>query len=189
MVMMRRIGTIERLQVQTGTLKRGPKRAIYDPVNLVEVERLRLEPAGGFGLLPDGSEIMDAHHKQHPYTQAKRKKGSGFSLNFVTYYEAMWRQFAGEVPLGCGGENLLIRTLPAVDLAEVLDVVVAKGLVLVGETGQGAVDGGGHYDALPAVFVLCAWGGGTGRFAPTNHHQGNIAIFDRATWLVRGVCG
>ncbi len=106
---MRTIGTITRLQIQRGSLKRGEKPTrVYDPTPLVSVPALSVTPEGALGASPDGADawIVDVHHRAHPHT--KNEDGlHGISLGFTAHYDAMRKHFGGKLELGCAGENII----------------------------------------------------------------------------------
>src|SRR5436305_14193628 len=67
---MRELGRIVRLQIQRSSLKTGDKPTrVYDPMPLLAVDRLALGPDGALGAGPDGSWLVDGHHRAHPRTQ------------------------------------------------------------------------------------------------------------------------
>lgn len=104
---MRTIGTVTRLQIQRGSLKRGEKPArLYDPAPLLSVPALNVTPDGAFGGSPDGAWIVDVHHRAHPDT--KNEDGlHGISLGFTSHYDAMRERFGDRVQVGCAGENII----------------------------------------------------------------------------------
>jgi len=106
---MRTIGTITRLQIQRGSLKRGEKPTrVYDPTPLLSVPALNVTPEGALGASPDGADawIIDVHHRAHPYT--KNEDGlHGISLGFTAHYDAMRQHFGGTLEVGCAGENII----------------------------------------------------------------------------------
>lgn len=106
---MRTIGTVTRLQIQRGSLKRGEKPTrVYDPAPLLAVPALNVAPEGALGASPDGSDswIVDVHHRAHPYT--KNEDGlHGISLGFTSHYDAMRQHFGSKLEVGCAGENII----------------------------------------------------------------------------------
>lgn len=104
---MRTIGTVARLQVQRGSLKRGEKPTRwYDPAPLLTVPALNVTPDGALGGSPDGTWIVDVHHRAHPST--KNEDGvHGISLGFTAHYAAMRDHFGDRVEVGCAGENII----------------------------------------------------------------------------------
>jgi hypothetical protein len=104
---MRTIGTVARLQIQRGSLKRGEKPTrLYDPAPLLAVPALNVTPDGALGGSPDGTWIVDVHHRAHPST--KNEDGlHGISLGFTSHYAAMRDHFGDRVEVGCAGENII----------------------------------------------------------------------------------
>jgi len=105
---MRTIGTITRLQIQRGSLKRGEKPTrVYDPTPLLSVPMLSVSPEGALGGSPeDETWIVDVHHRAHP--QTKNEDGlHGVSLGFTSHYAAMRQHFGDRLEVGCAGENII----------------------------------------------------------------------------------
>jgi len=106
---MRTIGTVARLQIQRGSLKKGEKPTrLYDPTPLLSVPALNVTPDGALGVSPDeaGTWIVDVHHRGHPDT--KNEDGlHGISLGFTSHYAAMRQHFGDRVEVGCAGENII----------------------------------------------------------------------------------
>jgi MOSC domain-containing protein len=106
---MRTIGTVARLQIQRGSLKRGEKPTrVYDPTPLLSVPALNVSPDGALGVSPTDDEmwIVDVHHRAHP--QTKNEDGlHGISIGFTSHYAAMQEHFGAQVAVGCAGENIL----------------------------------------------------------------------------------
>lgn len=115
---MRQLGRIVRLQVQRSSLKTGEKPTRrYDPAPLLSVDRLVIGPDGALGEGPDGSWLVDVHHRAHPLT--KNEDGAhGVSLGFTSHYAKMRERFGGRITLGCAGENIIVETEGWVALAE-----------------------------------------------------------------------
>src|SRR5262245_25171792 len=106
---MRTIGTITRLQIQRGSLKRGEKPTrVYDPAPLLAVPALSVSPDGALGASPYDPDawIVDVHHLAHPLT--KNEDGlHGISLGFTSHYTSMREHFGDRVAVGCAGENII----------------------------------------------------------------------------------
>ena len=107
---MRELGCIVRLQIQRGSLKTGEKpNRVYDPAPLLSVDRLAVGPDGALGQGPDGSWLVDVHHRAHPGT--KNEDGAhGLSLGFTSHYATMRDRFGDRIALGCAGENIIVET-------------------------------------------------------------------------------
>lgn len=108
---MRTIGTVVRLQVQRGSLKRGEKPTrVYDPAPLLAVPALSVSPDGALGVAASDDEtwIVDIHHRMHPHT--KNEDGlHGISIGFTSHYDAMREHFGDKVSVGCAGENIIAQ--------------------------------------------------------------------------------
>src|SRR5207244_1675063 len=107
---MRDLGRIVRLQIQRASLKTGEKPwRVYDPTPLLAVSRLAVGPDGVLGEGPEGSWLVDVHHRMHPST--KNDDGAhGLSIGFTSDYALMPERFADRVTPGCAGENVLAKT-------------------------------------------------------------------------------
>ena len=128
---MRDLGRIVRLQIQRGSLKTGekPNRA-YDPAPLLCVERLAVGPDGALGQSPDGSWLVDVHHRAHPVT--KNPDGvHGLSLGFTSHYALMRERFGNRIALGCAGENIIVETEGRIAIEQ-----LEGGVALVGRDGR-----------------------------------------------------
>ncbi|HET8713229.1 MAG TPA: hypothetical protein VFM23_06045 [Gemmatimonadales bacterium] len=129
---MRTIGTVTRLQIQRGSLKRGEKPTRhYDPTPLLSVQTLAVSPDGALGASPDDPEswIVDVHHRVHPKT--KNEDGlHGISLGFTSHYGAMREHFGDRIAVGCAGENIIAhaeRRLTYDELAGGVAIVAPDG--------------------------------------------------------------
>ncbi len=107
---MHELGRIVRLQIQRSSLKTGEKPTrTYDPAPLLSVDRLLVGPDGALGEGPDGSWVVDVHHRAHPRT--KNEDGAhGVSLGFTSHYARMRDRFGDRITLGCAGENIIVET-------------------------------------------------------------------------------
>ena len=106
---MHEIGQITRLQIQVDSLKSGQRPyQTYSPTNIRSVVTLRLTPQGAWGILPDGTTVMDAHHENH--RAGKNRGHNGLSLNFTAHYGRMQQRFGEHIEIGCAGENIVVET-------------------------------------------------------------------------------
>ena len=102
------IGCVVRLQVQTGSLKRGERpHRVYDPRALAEAPLLRISPRGPAGEL-DGEIILDVHHVDHP--ASKSEPGREASFGFTSHYAKMRQTYGEHLATGCAGENVLVES-------------------------------------------------------------------------------
>jgi hypothetical protein len=128
---MRELGQIVRLQIQRASLKSGEKPTrVYDTRPLLSVERLAVGPDGALGQAPDGSWVVDVHHRAHPRT--KNEDGAhGLSLGFTSHYGLMRDRFGDRITPGCAGENILVTAEQRITVDE-----LARGVVLLTASGQ-----------------------------------------------------
>lgn len=116
----RRLGPIVLLQVQRTPLKvpGGP----YDPWPLLAVGEAAIGPEGMAGF-HDGAWVLDAHHAAHP----ARRGGAGraVSIGFTGHYRLMAERF-GSVPVGIGGENLIVEAPGRLYLRDLLGTVLVR---------------------------------------------------------------
>ena len=131
---MHELGRIVRLQVQRASLKTGEKPTrVYDPAALLAVARLAVGPDGTLGEGPDGSWVVDVHHRAHPHT--KNPDGAhGVSVGFTSHYALMRQRFGDHLTPGCAGENILVETTGRVALDD-----LARGVACVAADGQEVV--------------------------------------------------
>jgi hypothetical protein len=115
---MRDIGPIVRLQVQRSALKTGakPDRA-YSPAPLLAVDRLWMTPAGVLGGGPEGTWVVDVHHREHPASR-NEDGGHGVSLGFTAHYARMRHRFGERIVPGCAGENVIVESAARVTLED-----------------------------------------------------------------------
>lgn len=128
------IGPLTRLQIQRSSLKTGEKpNRRYDPSPIQAVDQLWISPDGALGRSPDGSWLVDVHHRAHPRT--KNEDGEhGISVGFTMHYAAMRDRFGHQITDGCAGENLLAaadRMFSFDDLGGGMAVVDREGRELV----------------------------------------------------------
>lgn len=91
-------------------MKTGEKPARrYDPAPLLSVDRLLIGPDGALGAAPDGSWLVDVHHRAHPLTK-NADCAHGVSLGFTSHYARMRDRFGDRITLGCAGENIIVET-------------------------------------------------------------------------------
>ena len=115
---LRYVGTVARLQIQRSSLKIGQKPyRVYDTSPLQSVEQMSVSPDGAIALLPDGQEIIDVHHREHPKSQYAGV--NGLSIGFTSHYTRMRARFGDHLFEGCAGENVLIDTSELTELSDV----------------------------------------------------------------------
>ena len=108
------IGQVVKLQVHR---RRQRDEGVYRLDPLAEVSTLRLTPDGSIGF--DGvSWVVDSHHRYHP-EGATHRPGRALSIGFTSHYENIWNRFT-PIPLGAGGENLIVSSDEVVSEAELV---------------------------------------------------------------------
>lgn len=117
----RLLGPIVRIQVQRDPLK---TRGIgYDPAGILAVNEAAIGPQGIVGR-HDQSWVLDTHHAAHPRSQAGGRRA--LSIGFTGHYDRMAQRF-GAAPLGCAGENLIVKTTDRVMPPDLTGVLVVRG--------------------------------------------------------------
>ena len=125
------LGPIVRLQIQRSSLKTGEKsQRVYNPAPLLSVNELWVTPAGALGRAPDGTWLVDIHHRAHPET--KNDDGAhAISVGFTGHYDEMRQRFGTRIELGCAGENLIAETPQRVALDQ-----ITSGLAVLAPDGS-----------------------------------------------------
>lgn len=121
---MRELGRVVKLQVQTGSLKHGPKREQYDPVHLIEVPELEITEWGVIGW-QEGMTIQDVHHQD--YMTEKGYTGSNLSFNFTSHYDQIRGRYGNHIWSGCGGDNIVFAAATPITLAELQGELILEG--------------------------------------------------------------
>jgi hypothetical protein len=116
----RLLGPIVLLQVQRQPLK-GSGR--FDPGPILAVEEAWVGPLGLAGR-HGGAWVLDAHHAAHP--AGRGGGGRPLSIGFTGHYRLMGERF-GRVPLGIGGENLVVAAEGRLRLEDLAGEVVVRG--------------------------------------------------------------
>lgn len=98
------VGRIVLLQVQRRRLKGS---GVYDPGPLIASDRMLLTREGAL-VEVDGGWMIDAHHASHPERPHWSSRAT-VSVGFTAHYQKIESRF-GKVPLGVGGENIIVET-------------------------------------------------------------------------------
>ncbi|MFH1330508.1 MAG: hypothetical protein ABIJ48_07665 [Actinomycetota bacterium] len=115
------LGPIVLLQVQRLPAKAPEGR--YRPAAILAVEEAWVGPQGLAGF-HDGAWVLDAHHAAHPAGRGGGRRA--LSIGFTGHYRLMEARF-GQVPLGIGGENIVVQAEGRVYLKDLLGTVVVRG--------------------------------------------------------------
>lgn len=101
--MPERLGTVVRLQIQRGPLRRD---GVYDPAPLLAVEHAMVSARGMVGW-SGGGWMLDVHHADHPEVRGRGLRA--LSMGLTSHYRVMAERF-GDVPVGVAGENVIVDT-------------------------------------------------------------------------------
>jgi hypothetical protein len=167
------LGQIVRLQIQRSSLKTGAKsQKVYDPAPLLSVDELWITPAGALGRAPDGSWIVDIHHRAHP--QTKNEDGAhAISVGFAGHYSEMQERFGSRIALGCAGENLIADTPERVSLDR-----IASGLAVLAPDGRERL----RFDVLKVAHPCRPFTGwALGRLVEPEVLKDNLQFLDDGT--------
>ncbi len=111
------LGRVALLQVAPVVPKfAGLTHERYDPSPLRTVPRVLLSERGVVGITPDGEQILDVHHMNHP--RSRFRGANAISVGFTSHYARLREQFGAHVVDGCAAENILITSSDRVTLDE-----------------------------------------------------------------------
>lgn len=167
------IGRLVRLQIQRSSLKTGEKpNRVYDPEPLLDVAEIWVSREGILGRGPEGSWVVDVHHRAHPET--KNDDGlHGISVGFTGHYEAMRERFGGRIVPGCAGENLIAETSGRVPLDR-----IAGGLAVLAPDGRERL----RLDVLQVAHPCRPFTGwALGRHVEPEALKGHLQFLDNGT--------
>ena len=104
----RELGRVKLVQVQpSGLIIETPAGYYYDASRRVEVDRLLITSMGIEYTTPEGEQVLDIHHINHP----DKAYGNDdlISIGFTSHYNAMRNQFGEHMVDGIAGENIIIE--------------------------------------------------------------------------------
>ena len=105
---MHDLGRVKLVQIQpSGLIIDTPSGGFYDVSRRVEVDRLFIAPKGISATLPEGENVLDIHHIDHP--DKAYDNDDLVSVGFTSHYEAMRTRFGEHMVDGAGGENIIIE--------------------------------------------------------------------------------
>ncbi len=105
---MRELGSVKLVQVQpSGLIIKTPSGYFYDATRRVEVERLHITSLGIEAATPEGKQVLDIHHIDHP--DKAYDNDDLICIGFTSHYEAMRRRFGEHMVDGAAGENIIIE--------------------------------------------------------------------------------
>lgn len=104
---MRDVGVIKFVQVQRSPMKIWTEEdRVYRTDPLQIVQQLRLMPEGIIGVVDDGSEVIDAHHADHP--ESRNRGMNGISIGFTQNYGKIRGRFGDHIVDGAAAENIIV---------------------------------------------------------------------------------
>ena len=127
---MRILGNIAGLRVQTASLKVGEQGRRYDPGALRAVAALTLDDGGVTGWTAEGVRVDDVHQRDHPRT--KYRGENGISVGFSAHYATMRAHFGEHLIDGIAGENILVNSSRMIGLEDLSHgLLIRRGGALV----------------------------------------------------------
>ena len=167
------IGRLVQLQIQRSSLKTGDKpHRVYDPAPLLSVAEIWVSPDGILGRGPEGSWVVDVHHRSHP--QTKNEDGlHGISVGFTGHYDAMRERFGERISAGCAGENMIAQNTGRISLNQ-----IAGGLAILGPDGSEKL----RFDVLKVAHPCRPFTGwALGRHVEPDALKANLQFLDDGT--------
>lgn len=102
------LGYVKLTQLQpTGLIINTPSGEFYDPSRRVVVDSLQISPLGIEAITPDGKQVLDIHHIDHP--DKKYDNDDLVCIGFSSHYAAMRARFGEHMVDGVAGENIIIQ--------------------------------------------------------------------------------
>ena len=104
----RELGIVKLVQVQpSGLIIETPSGSFYDASRRVEVESLCITSRGIEAITPEGEQVLDIHHLDHP--DKAYDNNDLVCIGFTSHYERMRARFGDHMVDGIAGENIIIE--------------------------------------------------------------------------------
>ena len=104
---MRELGRVKLTQLQpSGLIIETSSGYFYDASRLVVVDRLKITPLGIEAITPEGEQVLDIHHINHP--DKAYDDDDLVCIGFTSHYDAMRDRFGDHMVEGFAGENIII---------------------------------------------------------------------------------
>lgn len=107
----RALGKVKLVQLQpTGLIIKSDKTDsgyFYDASRRVEVDEIIVNTKGIEAILPDGKQVLDIHHLDHP--DKEYDDDDLICIGFTSHYDAMREKFGDHMVDGIAGENIIIE--------------------------------------------------------------------------------
>lgn len=105
---MRQLGRVKLTQLQpNGLILSTPSGSFYDASRRLVVDRLLITPLGIEATTPDGENVLDIHHINHP--DKAYDDNDLVCIGFTSHYAAMRSRFGEHMVDGIAGENIIIE--------------------------------------------------------------------------------
>jgi hypothetical protein len=105
---MNPLGKIKLVQLQpSGLIIETPSGYFYDASRRVEVDCLLITSRGIEATTPDGENVLDIHHLDHP--DKAYDDDDLVCIGFTSHYKAMRARFGEHMVDGIAGENIIIE--------------------------------------------------------------------------------
>ncbi len=105
---IRELGIVKLVQVQpSGLIIETPSGSFYDASRRVEVESLCITSRGIEAITPEGEQVLDIHHLDHP--DKAYDNNDLVCIGFTSHYEEMRARFGDHMVDGMAGENIIIE--------------------------------------------------------------------------------
>jgi MOSC domain-containing protein YiiM len=103
----RDLGFVRSVQMQPdGLIIERPSGYFYDESRRLEVDQLTINKKGIEALSPDGEQVLDIHHLDHP--GKKYDEDDLICIGFTSHYDKMRERFGDHLAYGTAGENIII---------------------------------------------------------------------------------
>lgn len=103
----RKLGRVRLTQLQpSGLIIDTPSGYFYDASRRVVVDRLKITQLGIEATTPDGENVLDIHHINHP--DKAYDDDNLVCIGFTSHYDAMRARFGDHMVDGSAGENIVI---------------------------------------------------------------------------------
>ena len=105
---IRELGIVKLVQVQpSGLIIETPSGSFYHASRRVEVESLCITSRGIEAITPEGEQVLDIHHLDHP--DKAYDNNDLVCIGFTSHYEVMRAHFGDHMVDGIAGENIIIE--------------------------------------------------------------------------------
>jgi hypothetical protein len=105
---IRELGIVKLVQVQpSGLIIETPSGSFYDASRRVEVESLCITSRGIEAITPEGEQVLDIHHLDHP--DKAYDNNDLVCIGFTSHYKGMRARFGDHMVDGIAGENIIIE--------------------------------------------------------------------------------